>query len=299
VASVDLSFSRYVAARKGAASAATREAALYAYGGDLRVRSGLAKLRPVTLAVEATVRFWQQVGRGRVLGNAVRVSDRQFPRIHGLVKRAAEALQIPPPTVFVAPQLLGLDIQTFGTTDEASILLATAVMDHFNDPELLFLIGRECGHIQNNHTPYTTALHFLEKSGNQILRWGAQPAIMALRGWARRADVTCDRAGLLCARDLEAAKSALVKLTVGSQRLYSDIDVDEYLRQLEDTRGGGPGRFDELFNARPLLPKRVAALRLFAETTFYRSGSSDHVAGSGLSKEECDAKVGELLAVLK
>ncbi len=295
MATPDLSFSRYVAARKGEAQARAREGAQYAYGADLRVRGALDKLRPVTLAVEATVRFWQTVGKNRLLGQAVRVGEKQFPRIHALAVRCAATLQITPPTVYVSPQLAGLGAHTFGTSDDASIVVHSALIDHLTEDELLFIIGHECGHIQNNHTVYFTTLYTLTNTANLIVRWVAQPAVLALNGWSRRAEITCDRAGLICVRDLDVATAALVKLAVGSRKLYSDINVEEYLRQLDEGRAG-PGRFDELFATHPYLPKRVQALRVFAETTFYRSVLG--VAGAGLSKEECDAKVGEVLAVL-
>jgi hypothetical protein len=77
------------------------------------------------------------------------------------------------------------------------------------------------------------------------------------------------------------------------------VNVDEYLQQLDESQGG-PGRFQELLASNPYLPKRVKALRLFAETTFYRSvigqaATADH---PGITKEACDAQVGELLQVL-
>ena len=52
----------------------------------------------------------------------------------------------------------------------------------------------------------------------------------------------------------------------------------------------------------PYLPKRVAALRLFASTHYYRSliGAETQVAGpAALSKEECDAKVADILSIIK
>ena len=61
---VDLSFSHYVAACKGAGQARAREAAAYAFGGDLRVRATMDKLRPVTLAVGEHVRL-PRTYRGR------------------------------------------------------------------------------------------------------------------------------------------------------------------------------------------------------------------------------------------
>ena len=66
------------------------------------------------------------------------------------------------------------------------------------------------------------------------------------------------------------------------------------------------GRFDELTRTHPYLPKRVAALRLFAETTYFKSligaraaAPTRRGAAPRMSKEECDAKVAELLAVLR
>jgi Zn-dependent protease with chaperone function len=297
VADVDLSFPRYVAARRGAASARAREGAHYAYAADLRIRSALEKVRPVTLSVEATLRFWQSVGKNRFLGSAVRVGERQFPKIHALVQRCAEVLQVPAPTVYVAPQIATLTARTLGTADDAMIALGSPLVDHLTDAELLFLIGRECGHIQNGHTVYLTALYFLTTAANQVLRFAAQPAVLALNGWSRRAEITADRAGLLCTRDLAACTSSMVKLSVGSQRLFSNINVDEYISQLDESQAGR-GRFHELFATMPYLPKRVQALRLFAQTTYFRSVMNEPGEG-GLSKEDCDAQVADLLAVLR
>ena len=92
---IDLSFARYVAARKGEASARSREGASYAYGGDIKVRSALDRIRPVTLAVEATVRLWQSVEKSRMLGTAVKVTDKQFPRIAKLAVQCADTAADP------------------------------------------------------------------------------------------------------------------------------------------------------------------------------------------------------------
>ena len=297
---IDLSFSRYVAARKGEASARSREGAAYAYGGDIKVRAALDKVRPVTLAVEATVRLWQSVEKARMLGTAVKVTGKQFPRIAKLAETCAEALRIPVPTIYVSPNIGSLNAHTFGTAEDPYIVVNAALIDHLSEPELLDVIGHECGHIQNNHVVYMTTLHFLKHAANMFLRWSVKPAVLALNGWARRAEITCDRAGLICTRDLDVSIGCLVKLAIGSRKLYSEVNLSEYLAQLEEAQAG-LGRFDELTRTHPYLPKRVAALRLFAETAYYKGivtppGST---APAGMSKDECDAKVAELLAVLK
>jgi Zn-dependent protease with chaperone function len=301
---IDLSFARYVAARKGEAATRSREGAAYAYSGDIKVRSALDKVRPVTLAVEATVRVWQTMERSRMLGTAVKVTSKQFPRLNKLAERCAEALRIPPPTLYVSPNIGALGAHTFGTADDPFIVINAALVDHLPEPELLDVIGHECGRIQNNHVVYMTTLHFLKHAANMFLRWSVKPAVIALNGWARRAEITCDRAALLCTRDLEVSVACLVKLALGSRKLYSDINVDEYLAQMEEANKG-MGRLDELWRPHPYLPKRVAALRLFADTTYYRSliGTAADPAKpdappAGISKEECDARVGELLQVV-
>jgi Zn-dependent protease with chaperone function len=298
MASVDLSFLRYVAASKGAGEARAREAAAYAYGGDLRVRTTMDKVRPVTLAVESAVRFWNTVGRSRLLGSAVQVSSRQFRALHSKIVRCAEVLQIPVPAAYVSPELAALGAHTFGSSEDATLVLSGALIDHLSDEELLFVIGHECGHIQNNHVVYLTALYYLTQTANVILRFGAQPAVLALRAWSRRAEITCDRAGLLCARELGTATNALIKLAIGSHKLTGDINVEEYLRQFEEARDN-LRRLGEAFSTHPYLPTRVKALGLFAQTAYFRGVTCGGGEGPGLTREECDTQVADLLAVFK
>ncbi len=303
---IDLSFARYVAARKGEVAARSREGTAYAYGGDVKVRAALDRVRPVTLAVEATVRLWQSVEKSRMLGTAVKVTGKQFPRLLKLAETCADTLRIPVPTLYVSPNIGSLNAHTFGTADDPYVVINAALIDHLTEPELLDVIGHECGHIQNNHVVYMTTLHFLRHAANLFLRWSVKPAVLALNSWARRAEITCDRAGLICTRDLEVSINCLVKLALGSRKLYSDVNVDEYLAQLDEA-SRGVGRLDELTRSHPYLPKRVAALRLFAETAYFKSvigtgrpsNGTPEAAPAGTSKDECDAKVADLIAVLK
>jgi len=294
---IDLSFSRYVAARRGEASARTREGAAYAYGGDIKVRSALDKIRPVTLAVEATVRLWQTVEKSRMLGTAVKVTDKQFPHLHKLAMACADSLKIPVPALYVSPNIGSLNAHTFGAADDPYIVVNAALIDHFTEPELIDVIGHECGHIQNNHVVYMTTLFFLTRAANMFLRWSVKPAVIALNGWARRAEITCDRAALICTKNVDVSIGTLVKMALGSKKLYSEINVDAYLAQLEEVNRG-PGRLDELLHTHPYLPKRVAALRLFASTAYYRSLIGE-TGDSGISKDECDARVADLLRILR
>jgi Zn-dependent protease with chaperone function len=76
----------------------------------------------------------------------------------------------------VAPQIVTLTGATLGTADDAMIALGSPHVDHLTENELLFVIGRECGHIQNGHTVYLTALHYLTTAANLVIRFAGQPA---------------------------------------------------------------------------------------------------------------------------
>jgi Zn-dependent protease with chaperone function len=295
VKDVDLDFLRYIALRRGAVEKRVREGSAYAYSGEQRWRRTLALAKPVTLAVEATVRLWQTVKRAELLGVSVKVTEQQFPRLHRIAARCAQTLAITPPAIYVAPDIGQLNAHTLGTDDDAYIVLNAALVDHLSDEELTFVVGHECGHIHNNHVVYQTALHYLTSAASFYVRWIVAPAILALQAWSRRAEITCDRAGLLCARSLDVATAATVKLALGSQKLYKDLKMDEYLKQLDEGRKS-VGRFLEVFRSHPYVPKRIEALKLFAETEFYRRHAA--IATSGRSMHDCDAEVAKLLSVL-
>jgi Zn-dependent protease with chaperone function len=292
---IDLDFARYVQIRRGQAAERASGGAAYAYVGEQRVRRTLAMARPVSLAIEATVRLWQNVARSELLGSAVKVTDAQFPRLYAILARCAATLHIPVPALYVAPIVSELNAHTLGTEEDAYIVLNAALVDHLDDRELTFVIGHECGHIHNSHVVFTTALYYLTTAAAFYVRWIVQPAILALRAWSRRAEITCDRAGLVSVKDLDAATSAIVKLALGSKKLYEDFKLDEYVKQLHEAKKG-VGRFGELFRSHPYVPKRIEAMRLFSESVLYRKLAG--IGPGGVPAQECDMQVAKILSVL-
>lgn len=291
---IDFDFARYVALRKGAVEQRAREGSAYSFSGARKVRRTLNSARPVNLALEATNRLWRSAARSELLGTAVRVTDQQFPKVYAQARRAATALGIETPTVYVAPARSSVGARTLGTDDDPYIVLNTELVERLEDDELLSLLGHECGNIQNNHVLYVTALYYLQHSAVSFVRWIVQPAIMTLQAWSRRAEITCDRAALICTRDLHITFNAMMKVELGLERAPA-MDIDAYLEQLPGTRTG-LGRYGELFRSHPYLPKRVQALKLFADSAFYkRLIGVDAVTGA--SADEVDRKVSEILSV--
>src|SRR6185369_9510781 len=163
----------------------------YAYSSDKQTRSTFDKVEPIELAVTAMVRFFKSVGQHQLLGNAVKVGPNQFPRVHKLVMTAADTLGITPPTLYITNSPF-MNAMTFGTNEDSFIVVHSALVDHFTDEELLNVIGHEAGHIHNSHVVYLTALYYLRHIAGMIMKRLLAPAELALSGWKRRAEITCD-----------------------------------------------------------------------------------------------------------
>ncbi len=288
-----LDFEQFVARRKteragGGAETTGHE---YTYTFDRQSRIAFENTKPVALAVEASVRLFKQMGRHQLLGHAVKVSERQFPRIYGITRTACDTLQIAMPQVFIVNQPT-FNAGTLGTNEDSFIMVHSALIDQYSDEELLTVIGHECGHIHNSHVAYLTALHYLTYMAGMFLPWIMQPALLALRTWSRRAEITCDRAGMLVARDQAAAERAITKLAVGSRKLYEEFNLDAFLEQHEEGNQG-IGKYMEVFATHPWLPKRVLAMRVFGESQLFQKASGK--LPTGLTMSEVDNRVAALL----
>lgn len=273
----------------------------YAYRGDLTLLRTFKKLGPIESVLSSLVRSQKSLATHSFMGRAIRVGPRQLPRIHRLAKECADVLQIPLADVYVVNSPV-MNAYTFGTNDDSFVVLHSKLIDDFSDEELKFVIGHEMGHIQNKHVVYGTALRLLRANIGVFLRWLAPPAEAALAAWSRRAEITCDRAGLLCAGELSVAEQSFLKMACGSQKLYDELNIDAFLEQLESGTTT-VGRLTEMFASHPYLPKRIRALQIFEQSALFRQhvgAAEDREAEdtAGLSMTEVDDQVDKVVRLV-
>jgi hypothetical protein len=309
----DFDFQRYVERRKGARDAEQREGSAYAYAGDLRIRRLLARARPVTLALSTTVKLWQATARAQLLGTTVRITERSYPRVWKAAEVAAARLHVTLPPLHASPQP-GIGVNTFGADDDPVVLLHAELCDALSDAELTHAIGTELGRIQNGGALLGTAHYFLHRAPEGFVRWIVGPARAGLALWWRRAAITADRAGLLCARDLAAAESAMRRVALaestlsdapdGAHRqgpadpadLGDPVDSGATTDAPPDARfaGSGRGRAGATF-ASPeaaMLAARVGALEAFSRSSYYLGLLGEP---GGTSPDDTDKRVAALL----
>jgi Zn-dependent protease with chaperone function len=85
--------------------------------------------------------------------------------------------------------------------------------------------------------------------------------------WYRCAELTADRAALLCMQDIEPARSTFMKLAGGTTRLTSEMDRDEFLRQVREYEDVDRSSLDKaykvlltLFRTHPFAMQRAKEL---------------------------------------
>jgi Zn-dependent protease with chaperone function len=122
------------------------------------------------------------------------------------------------------------------------IVLHSQLIERLNDEEVLAVIAHEVGHIHAEHVLYITAAHLLEALANvaiaaapianlvaQILSGTMRAALLA---WARRAELSCDRAALLVTQNPDVIGRTMMKLCGGTYA--SKVDYDQFLEQARD-----------------------------------------------------------------
>lgn len=172
------------------------------------------------------------------MASAVKVTPKQCPDLHAKLQIACTTLGVDMPDLYIQQNPL---VNAFtGGVEKPIIVLHSALIERLNDEETLAVIAHEVGHIHAEHVLYLTAAKLIEAlanfgaakliPGNEILKFIISAGIgSALLAWARRAELSCDRAALLVVQDPHVVGRTMMKLAGGT--FASKIDYDEFLEQ--------------------------------------------------------------------
>lgn len=223
--------------------------------------------------------FPERGERLMALASCIRVSEKQYSKLHRMQTECAQILDLPKvPALFVQrdPEVNALTIGI----DEPFVILTTGLLEAMDDESIRFSIGHEMGHVLSGHAVLRTLLVRL-LSMQTTLSWipagalGIRAVVAALREWYRKAELTADRAGLLCGQDPQAALRAHILLAGGLDP--DQIDIPSFLQQAEDYLGVDDIR-DSIHKLRsvegmthPLAVVRAQQLQKWAGSEEYRA----------------------------
>ncbi|KDN20872.1 M48 family metallopeptidase [Amycolatopsis rifamycinica] len=246
-------------------------------------RGALATLRAVpgfAQVVKAVSGFYNERGeRLMALASSIRVGPKQYPELDRLRHECAETLDLPAvPNLFVF-QNAQIQAQAVGM-DEPFVAISTGLVELMNVDSLRFVIGHEMGHVLSGHAVYRTIMVRLIRlqlamSWTPVSALGIRAIIAALREWFRKAELSCDRAGLLCSQDPTAALRAQIQVAGGIDP--ARIDVPSFLQQaaeyesVEDIRDSFLKLKSVETESHPFAVVRAAQLQKWAASAEYRA----------------------------
>lgn len=169
---------------------------------------------------------------------SVKVTPKQFPDLHAKLQIACTTLGVEMPEMFVQQNPI-VNAFTYGS-EKHVIVLHSSLIERLNDEETLAVISHEVGHIHAEHVLYLTAARLMEAlanasvaklvPGSEIIKFLISAGInSALLAWARRAELSCDRAAMLVVQDPHVVGRVMMKLAGGT--FASKIDYEEFLEQ--------------------------------------------------------------------
>ena len=185
---------------------------------------------------------------GRIRGNGIRVSERQFPELMAMADDHARRLGMPAtPDVFVLQS--GGVLNAFATRflGRNFVILYSDVLalaTQKGEKAVSFVLGHELAHVRRKHMTW------------RALLYPAMAFPFLGSAYSRACEYTCDTVGN--ALEPEGSVDGLLVLAAGRE-LYNRVNVAEYANQ-RSTETGFFVRLAEIVSTHPNLSKRVAAL---------------------------------------
>ena len=257
------------------------DSSAFAWAADAKAMAALRAVKPLNAAASAVS---EKVGRHwiEVTFNGVLLGERQLPHIYWPAVRAARLLGMSHmPDVYLSGEQ-AWDCLTFGTDRDSFVVLGSAIAGSFRGDDLLFLLAREMGHCRAGHALWKSVIRlFLGAQGpaKGFMAGGLLNAItsptaliggaieMPLLAWARQAEITADRAGLLAVGDERIARRVLLTWSLKSVFIYRQINIEAWLEQQAADAEDNYSKLSELTTtSTPYLTPRLKLLGDFARS---------------------------------
>jgi len=205
----------------------------------------LAALRAIP-GIDTTLRQLLKVTgesamRVMFMASAVQITPQQCPDLYAKLQVACTTLGVDMPDFFIQQNPI---VNAFtGGVDKSVIVLYSGLIERLNDEEILAVVAHEVGHIHAEHVLYLTAARLIELlmnesvtrllPGSDIIKFIVSTGISsALLAWARRAELSCDRAALLVTQDPHVIGRTMMKLAGGT--FAKNINYDLFLDQARE-----------------------------------------------------------------
>ena len=212
-----------------------------------------------------------------VIGNAVRLGERQVPQVWTQYVECVSALDLnrtPDLYVINDPEVNAMAIGA----KTPIVVVNSSLISSYTPPETQAVLGHEVAHVLSEHTYYTTALVLLHQfmkgalPKSLLLGLPVRGMYYALLEWARAAEMSSDRAAALVMGDPLVPCQVLMRLAGGA---LPGMNLDAFLEQAdayedEEDLFSRQARFwSELSLTHPVAVRRVKELSAWVRSGEY------------------------------
>lgn len=213
-------------------------------------------------------------------GSNFLVTRESCPELYDLVHDVADTLDVRPLPRFYTQWGYNINGYTTGYKEDTLLVLNSGTVDLLEEDELRFVAGHEMGHVKSGHVIYHTMGELFNNAISQIPLVSSMttPIYYALMYWIRMSEFTADRAGLLACQNIDAAISAIIKMSGLPIRYFEKMDKAAFIKQASEFKDSFSGFTDKAIktitiasSSHPWTVLRAAELISWYESDNYRN----------------------------
>lgn len=230
-------------------------------------------------------------------GSNFLVTRESCPELYDLVHDVADTLDVRPIPRFYTQWGYNVNGYTTGYKEDTLLVLNSGTIDLLEEDELRFVVGHEMGHIKSNHVIYHMMADLFNVAISELPIVGemAKPIYYALLYWKRMSEFSSDRAGLLACQNIDAAVSAIIKMSGLPLKYFSNMNKEAFIKQAIEFKKSFSGFTDKAIKVISIADSTHpwTVLRAAELITWYESGNYKQLVENNSSIEcsECHMQI--------
>ncbi|MCL7764086.1 M48 family metallopeptidase [Polaribacter sp. Z014] len=234
--------------------------------------------------------------RKHLLKSSLRLTKTLAPMLHEIGEHCKKTLKLKADIEFFVYQGDTFNASCYPPDDnKLYIILSSGILERFSKEELTFVVGHEIGHVLFEHFDYPVR-QILDTGENDL----APIHAMKLYAWNRNAEISADRAGLLCCQNFEAVGRTFFKLSSGVTTDSLDFQLNAYIEQfvdLEEVLNDSNLDPSDWYSTHPFSPLRIKALELFNKSETYAAFNKS-VSGE-ITEEAMEVEIKRIMSLME
>ncbi|QXP63078.1 M48 family metallopeptidase [Polaribacter sp. HaHaR_3_91] len=234
--------------------------------------------------------------RKHLLKSSLRLTKTLAPMLHEIGEHCKKTLKLKADIEFFVYQGDTFNASCYPPDDnKLYIILSSGILERFSKEELTFVVGHEIGHVLFEHFDYPVR-QILDTGENDL----APIHAMKLYAWNRNAEISADRAGLLCCQNFEAVGRTFFKLSSGVTTDSLDFQLNAYIEQfvdLEEVLNDSNLDPSDWYSTHPFSPLRIKALELFNKSETY-AAFNESISGE-ITEEAMEVEIKRIMSLME